>query len=65
MSMQDIILDGITLLESKKCPDCNAPMEYWSMPDYDANNKLQGRIRRWWHFEQNKDTNCPRMWDHV
>ena len=38
----DKILDGILLLEQKKCPDCDIPMEYWSMPNYDDNNILQG-----------------------
>ena len=63
MREQDNILDGIILLEPKRCPDCDTPLEYWSMPDYDDNLKLQGRIRRWWHL--NKNTDCDRMWDHV
>lgn len=61
--MNDKILDGILLLDQKKCPECNAPLTFWSMPDYDDNNELRGRIRRWWHLT--KDTDCNRMWCHV
>jgi hypothetical protein len=63
--IEDKILDGILLLDQKRCPECNISLNFWSMPDYDDDLNLQGRIRRWWHFEHNKESNCPRMWDHA